>query len=335
MICTASRGRAVTSLRSGFTIIEVVVVLVVIGILSIILIVSYSSIQTTARKQAAEADAQGIASALTKHKSTKGTYPASLDELTSKPKTESSFQYAYNAANDTYCLTSSVKGASVYVVSGNSKPKDGGCPGHGINGEPPITNLVKNPGVRTNTTGWSNAANGATATAARVATGGPSGVVDSFYRLSTTTAPTGSPVSLIPTGSGTNAIPIEPSTTYTYSIYVRSSCAVSAGIRQDYVLYTNTGASIGTFGGTYLKAATNTWHRMSRTFTTSEDAAYMRVYVAFSGPTGCPASSTFDATGVMLVKGATDYKFSDGASDGWIWNGAANNSSSTGPGRTL
>ena len=316
----------------GFTIVELIVVIIVIAILAAITVVSYSAISTSARQKGVEADARGTAAALAKYKAENGGYPSDLNNVDVSTEFKSSYQYSYNPTTRSYCLTASTTGASAYVVSGNSATNKGGCPGHGVNGQAPITNLATNPGVRTGTTGWTVGAAGSTGTSARVATGGPSGVIDTYFRYSTTAAATASPISISATPSGTGGIPVQGSKTYNISLYVRSSCVLSAGIRIDYANYNSAGTYITTTTGVLLKNTANTWHRLTRSITTTSDTAFARILASYSGPGACSATSTFDATALMFTEGDVDYQYADGSSTNWIWNGAANASASTGPG---
>jgi hypothetical protein len=43
------------------------------------------------------------------------------------------------------------------------------------------------------------------------------------------------------------------------------------------------------------------------------------------------AGSTLDTDCLMITEGSTAYSFADGSSPNWVWNGASNSSTSTGP----
>lgn len=112
----------------GFTIVEVMVIVVVVAILAAITVVSYSAVTENAKKKTAETDAQGTAVYLNKYKSENGGYPAALEEATSLPKSEAIFDYQYSAADDTYCLTASIKQIAVHIKSGSTRTYEGSCP---------------------------------------------------------------------------------------------------------------------------------------------------------------------------------------------------------------
>jgi len=117
--------------RRGFTIVELVVVIVVIGILAAVTIVSYANVTHNAKIQTVKTDAQGIASSLMRYKASNGSFPSQLSALTQTPAAESTFQYTYTAATDTFCVTASVEGASAWVKSESAATaRDGKCPGH-------------------------------------------------------------------------------------------------------------------------------------------------------------------------------------------------------------
>ena len=119
--------------KNGFTIVEIVVAIVIIGILATITAVSYVAITDDAKQQAIMADAQAAGGLLSKYKATNGRFPAELSDLPSAPSAEYTYQYTYKASDNTYCLTASSDDSSAYITSSQSKPRDGACAGHGAN----------------------------------------------------------------------------------------------------------------------------------------------------------------------------------------------------------
>jgi len=312
-----------TSKHAGFTILEIVIVIVVIGILATLTIVSYSAVTKNARKQGVTADAQGMASALTRYRADNGRYPASLDLVTSKPATQSSFQYSYNATTDVYCLTSSTSGISVYIQSGNSTVIDGGCPGHGVNGNSPITNYALDP----------NASGSSPSTAFGFAGGS---VASSIRTIASDRAHNGS-TSLKTEVTGTGQIGTEARVPYhgvrvnageklAWSFWIYST---KAGTISPWIDATKVVDNSYTGGGSApVAVAANTWVKVTGVYT-----AVIDMYPTQVGAYGLPvvAGDIIWTDEFMVTKAGTVQNYADGDSANWIWNGAAHNSSSTGP----
>lgn len=74
--------------QSGFTIVELLIVIVVIGILAAITIVAYNGIQNRARATTSKSMAQNVVKKAEAYNADKGTYPAALADLTGAAATE-------------------------------------------------------------------------------------------------------------------------------------------------------------------------------------------------------------------------------------------------------
>lgn len=79
--------RSPHGLQPGFTIIELLVVIVVIGILAAITIVSYNGITTRANTASAQSAAQSVVQKVEIYNAERGTYPYATSDLTSDPST--------------------------------------------------------------------------------------------------------------------------------------------------------------------------------------------------------------------------------------------------------
>lgn len=292
----------------GFTIVELLIVIVVIAILAAISIVAYNGVQNRARASAAQTLASQTARKIAAFATTDGSYPADLAAagITDTSGLQYSVDNSVNPA--TYCTTATNGNVSYYVSSTQPSPAAGGCPGHGQNGVAAITNLHTNPSAEVNTTGYS-AANGPTLTrlpaAAIVGSNGirvaapANSIADSGINLG------------VPAGVAGQTV--------TYSVRVRAQTADTFRLSLQGVQFVGTVASATLAVG---QTATLTY---THNVTTSGSIA---LYILRSN-----ASSVvnFDVDGMMVTTGPTVYNYADGDTANWTWNGTQKNSTSTGP----
>lgn len=111
----------------GFTIVEVLVVIVVVGILAGITVISYGAITENAAKQALETDLKGAASKLTRYKSDNGAYPTLLSDAGITDSSTTTYGYIYTSATDSYCLSASGEVASFHLTNTDSTSQTGPC----------------------------------------------------------------------------------------------------------------------------------------------------------------------------------------------------------------
>lgn len=118
------------NLKSGFTIVELIVVIVIIGILAAISIVSYNGLIQRAKVVTILSDLDNASALLASDKAFKGAYPETKEAANSgdglKPSPGITFDYHY--INKIYCLEA-YNGDSVYyhVNSENNIPAEGKC----------------------------------------------------------------------------------------------------------------------------------------------------------------------------------------------------------------
>lgn len=117
--------------RLGFTIVELIVVVVVIGILVSITVISYSVVTENAHSKAVATDAQTVGSQLTKIKSDTGAYPSTASFSTAVTLTNTSgnttYNYTYDSVTGNYCLVATGYNTTYHITNTNSLPKEGAC----------------------------------------------------------------------------------------------------------------------------------------------------------------------------------------------------------------
>jgi len=117
--------------RQGFTIVELLIVVVVIAILAAITIVSYNGISKNAKNSAIQSSLEQASKKIEMYKieDPSGLYPASLSAagLTLASSGDTLYVYSVSSDNKLYCLGSSQGGRTYYVSSTTSSPKPGVC----------------------------------------------------------------------------------------------------------------------------------------------------------------------------------------------------------------
>jgi prepilin-type N-terminal cleavage/methylation domain-containing protein len=114
--------------QKGFTIVELLIVVVVIAILAAITIVAYNGIQDRARFSAAQATLSQTAKQLESFKVTNTTerYPTS-SELASAYKIDSSVQYSVNPNGTGYCAVTTNGSKNFYITQASVDVREGSC----------------------------------------------------------------------------------------------------------------------------------------------------------------------------------------------------------------
>lgn len=119
--------------HTGFTIVELLIVIVVIGILATITIVAYNGIQQRATGASLQSDLKGASKQLALYQVDNGTYPTSNDcstgaapappKICLKSSAGNTYTYTYNnaAAPQTFSLTAT-HGNLAYVITHDSTP---------------------------------------------------------------------------------------------------------------------------------------------------------------------------------------------------------------------
>lgn len=136
-----------TKQNLGFTIVELLIVIVVIGILAAMTIVAFNGVTSKARVAQMQNDLGNVSKKLKIDQALNGSYPASLSETDNGNGVPSSagttYQYSVdNSANpSTFCVTA-VNGSTVYHVTDSAGPVAGTCPGDNSTGPPAPTTIA-------------------------------------------------------------------------------------------------------------------------------------------------------------------------------------------------
>jgi prepilin-type N-terminal cleavage/methylation domain-containing protein len=137
-----------TTSRRGFTIVELLIVIVVIAILAAITIVAYNGIQNRARIASLQSNLGQMAKGLEVYKvSNSDTYPVSL--AAGNIKTPDTGTYTYQSNGSSYCLSGATSGISYRVTNTTPNPSEGSCSGVLADGSTCPTGFIVVPGNST------------------------------------------------------------------------------------------------------------------------------------------------------------------------------------------
>ena len=118
-----------SKLNNGFTIVELLVVIVVIAILASIALVSYTGITLKATTAVLQSDLKNASTILEMDKVTNGTYPASKEAANNgrglQPSPGTDLTYTYISNTDAYSLVASKGNTSYFITSENKTSTTG------------------------------------------------------------------------------------------------------------------------------------------------------------------------------------------------------------------
>jgi len=306
--------------KQGFTIVELLIVIVVIGILAAVTIVAYNGVQNRAKVAAAQS---GVSQASKKIMAfavqNSDAYPITLAEAGVQNSGDTNYQYTVNnnSTPRTYCVTATVNTTNYWISNASTSPSSGSCPGHGVGGIPPITNLVLNPTLETNNLGYNNANSAVFSRVANTMLGGT--YLGQVVLASGGVVPSGVGIYTAGNLSGTAA-----NSTYTLSVDVYSDTA-----RTIVLSVQGSGVVGGTNTSPDVIFTAGQIRRVSITFTTSDWSSGSAVLAYLIRTSTTPGTLYF--RNLSMYAGNVSYGYADGNSPGWAWTGTPHASTSTGP----
>ena len=301
--------------NTGFTIVELLIVIVVIAILAAITIVAYNGIQDRAKASAASSALSNAVKKIKLWQVEQDTTLAPITLAAAGINDGGGVSYQYTSGQSTasdYCITANIGNKSYKLSSGATTTSEGGCT---------VTNLVTNPSLRIGITGWV----GSSATISRV--------------TSPWSADGNGAIQVAATGQDSFAqtiVPVQAGQIYTILGTINLQSA-QTGSFQGSGQQRNIFAAFHDTGGNYISTgaggvstpqsnATGTYTQRI-TVTTPANAAQARIRFY----NGASAGNTVYWDQIMVVQGSYNGPYADGETSGWIWNGTANDSSSAGP----
>lgn len=313
--------------QAGFTIVELLIVVVLIAILAAITIVSYNGIQNRAKDSAAQSAATQAAKKLGTFAVTNNeVYPDDLlaSGMNFTPSPDVVYEYRVATDKKSYCLTTTRQNTAYYITD-STAPVKGGCVGHTGAGQRPAANLAINPSVEANANFYSGfgGSGGGVVTGGRISPGGLFG--SSFYRQQWTTAPSASGGAYVQY-AGTGSVVIDAGKQYTTRISARASWNTTT--RLAVIWWNSSNVEISRINGASDTVMTaNQWYDLTATGVAPAGAVRVRVVVDNIG--ALPSvGATLDADGVLIAEGPGPYGYWDGSSPGWVWDGAQDLSTS-------
>ena len=298
---------------TGFTIIELLIVVVVIAILATIAILTYNNIRQRANASSAQTLANQATKKVQLYHTTQGEYPANLSLAGITDTTN--LQYTVNNTTNpqTYCLTATTGTTSYFTSSAQLTPQPGGCAGHGVGGVGAVTNHIRNPDL---------------------VSGGGNASLNYPTRASINRA--GGVVSLVVSelvAGDKNGLSIDSTTPpgqyYAGKVRVRAIAAGGAGKTGNAILHDGT-----TRAASITFTLTTNWQEVT-ILPTQLNTGNVKMYVYFGG-SGWAIGDGVEITKPFIQQvdaagQAASMSFASGASPNWVWNGTPNNSTSTGP----
>lgn len=320
--------------QKGFTIVELLIVIVVIAILAAISIVVYNGISQRAKASAVQQALSDARSKLAVYTVDNADgYPTDIGVLNLPSSGGITYQYSLAGGSPPtgYCMTVATGGVAYYTGKNFSytgasngtinqdSAAEGACPGHDGAGGAAVVNAAKNPSIEADTSALGQP-NGSTIARSNVrAQQGAYSVL--------VTMPQNAQGGVVGASifQETSLLTLKPNTTYVVSAYVY---VPSATVDIRLAVQGTARASVENTSSSYTSVK-NSWVRIHNTFSTNEEGSII-LYLLNRVPTPT-AGTQFWADGIMITEGSGLSGYADGNSPGWVWDGAVNRSSSRGP----
>ena len=320
---------------TGFTIVELLIVVVVIAILAAITIVAYNGITQRAGEAAVQSAAAQAQKKLAAWRVLNAdAIPASLEEA--GVTVTGSTQYQYTVVGTGFCITATQNNRAAYVgsnyVTGGSTvnqatPANGACPGHSATSgsSPIIRNLVTNPSFETDTNGWGVSSSNMTRSTGVWADSGTYSL-----RVGNSGTTNSGDVRIVSSAS-TMPFGMEAGKTYTISarLYFTAAFTGAGFTRAPGILTwisTNGSSWVESFGA--KPSSTPGTYTVTNTVTLPANTTGVLIGLGTASST---TGQYFYYDSIMVEEGSTAHTYGDGASTNWAWLGTAHASASTGP----
>lgn len=191
-------------------------------------------------------------------------------------------------------------------------------------------NLARNPRCTTNATYWNVDMAGGDWTGARVATGGPSGISPTYYRISNTSITPANPTTVL---TDSSSMPVSAGEWYTLSAYMMATKNPVGGARAVIYWQLSDYENDWTELGPATPLTANVWARRSMTVQAPQNALYAIIGFQFVNPSNFTTSDTAGVTAVLFENATKVLPFFDGDSTtinnyDASWVGTAYNSES-------
>lgn len=317
-----------TSRQRGFTIVELLIVIVVIGILAAITIVAFNGVQNRARTSAVQSAVSQVGKKIIAYSvQNSDQYPVNL-AAADVVDTDVTYQYSVNdpGSSSLFCVTATKSNVSYFLSSTTPTYASGSCPGHGSGGAVAMTNLHINPGG-TSTTGygaWSGGSGNAVSTGSFVSAWSQSG---NAFRATWTTVASVNGDLQVGLNAGSTLI---ADTTYTarFRITTGQNGTISAPAMYASSGITSYSARSHSSDMTMIAGTPVTiWI----TFQADSTALTSGLRVLIN-PRAKVANGYYELSEAVVYRGSYNSAigYVSGATPNWVWNGTPNASTSTG-----